>query len=86
MSDKITKLMVWLENHWKGVVLMMTLLVFLSWLAGYWLNGLIGTRFQIESAWAGLAAIAVSAGTGIATFLGNSIWNTPKGEGKGDIF
>lgn len=85
MNNKITSLMVWLENRWKGVVLCMTLLVFMSWLAGYWLNGLYGMKFPIESAWTGLAAIAVSAGTGIAKFLGDSIWNTPKNEGKGDV-
>lgn len=74
--------MKWLERRWKSVVLCMTLCLFVCWVAGFWLNGLYGKQFDLASAWAGIGAIATSAGVGIAKFLGDSVWNSPRGQGK----
>lgn len=41
-------------------------LVMLSWLFGYWSNGLYGTKFEINSCWQGLAGIVTGLG-GLAT-------------------
>lgn len=41
-------------------------LVMLSWLVGYWCNGLLGTKFEINSCWQGLAGIVTGLG-GLAT-------------------
>ena len=52
----------------KQVGLLMTFLMFflalvmLSWLYGYWSNGLWGTKFEINSCWQGLAGIVTGLG------------------------
>lgn len=60
------------EVQSKQVGLLMTFLmgtlglVMLSWLFGYWSNGLYGTHFEINSCWQGLAGIVTGLG-GLAT-------------------
>lgn len=34
--------------------------VVLSWLYGYWSNGILGTHFEISSCWTGVGAIAAA--------------------------
>lgn len=63
----------WAENQWVSLVVMMTLmlmftvlLITLSWLIGYWSNGLFGTKFELQSCWAGIGAV----GTGMLSVAG----------------
>lgn len=62
-------------------------LVLLSWLAGYWCNGLLGTHFEINSCWqglggivAGLGGVAALAGTQYAKYYLDSRYNSAEGE------
>ena len=41
-------------------------LVLLSWLVGFWMNGLYGFHFELQSCWSGLGAIAAGAGSVLA--------------------
>ena len=58
-------------------------LVMLSWLFGYWSNGLYGTHFEINSCWQGLAGIVTGLG-GLATMAAkyyiDSKYNSNNGE------
>lgn len=58
-------------------------LVMLSWLFGYWSNGLYGTHFEINSCWQGLAGIVTGLG-GLATMAAkyyiDSKYNSNDGE------
>lgn len=58
-------------------------LVMLSWLIGYWSNGLLGTKFEIGSCWQGLAGIVTGLG-GLATMAAkyyvDSRYNSNEGE------
>ena len=55
-------------------------LVLLSWLAGYWCNGLLGTHFEINSCWQGLGGVAALAGTQYAKYYLDSKYNSAEGE------
>ena len=73
----------------KQVGLLMTFLmcflalVMLSWLYGYWSNGLFGTKFEINSCWQGLAGIVTGLG-GLAAMAAkyyvDSKYNSSTGE------
>ena len=77
------------EVQSKQVGLLMTFLmgvlglVMLSWLFGYWSNGLYGTHFEINSCWQGLAGIVTGLG-GLATMAAkyyiDSKYNSNNGE------
>lgn len=77
------------EVQTKQVGLLMTFLmgilglVMLSWLFGYWSNGLYGTHFEINSCWQGLAGIVTGLG-GLATMAAkyyiDSRYNSNDGE------
>ena len=77
------------EVQSKQVGLLMTFLmgilglVMLSWLFGYWSNGLYGTHFEINSCWQGLAGIVTGLG-GLATMAAkyyiDSKYNSNDGE------
>lgn len=77
------------EVQTKQVGLLMTFLmgilglVMLSWLFGYWSNGLYGTHFEINSCWQGLAGIVTGLG-GLATMAAkyyiDSKYNSSDGE------
>ena len=77
------------EVQSKQVGLLMTFLmgilglVMLSWMFGYWSNGLYGTHFEINSCWQGLAGIVTGLG-GLATMAAkyyiDSKYNSNNGE------
>lgn len=77
------------EVQSKQVGLLMTFLmgilglVMLSWLFGYWSNGLYETHFEINSCWQGLAGIVTGLG-GLATMAAkyyiDSKYNSNDGE------
>ena len=77
------------EVQSKQVGLLMTFLmgilglVMLSWLFGYWSNGLYGTYFEINSSWQGFAGIVTGLG-GLATMAAkyyiDSKYNSNNGE------
>lgn len=67
------KFCLWAEAHWISLVVATTtallvclVLAYLSWLVGYWCNGLLGTHFDLNSCWAGIGAI----GTGMLSVAG----------------
>lgn len=66
MKNKIVALGQWGQKHWlqliviMGVVMMTFLvLVFISWLIGYWANALLGMRFELMSCWSGVTALLI---------------------------
>ena len=87
MKEKIKNFIEALQSQQVGVLmtfLMMFLaLVMLSWLYGYWSNGLFGTKFEINSCWQGLAGIVTGLG-GLAAMAAkdyvDSKYNSEHGE------
>ena len=87
MKEKIKNFIEALQSQQVGVLmtfLMMFLaLVMLSWLYGYWSNGLFGTKFEINSCWQGLAGIVTGLG-GLAAMAAkyyvDSKYNSVRGE------
>ena len=71
----------WLQKHVAvmciAVGAVMTVFVFISWAVGYYCNALYGMKFQLDSCWAGLSAIAIS-GVGIAKWIIDSVSNSAK--------
>lgn len=59
--------------------LVAALLVLLSWLYGYWSNGLYGTDFEINSCWQGISACGMGL-VGLFKWLVDSTKNSPQGE------
>lgn len=55
------------------------LVVLLSWLYGYWSNGLWGTHFEINSCWQGISACGMGL-VGLFKWLVDSTKNSPTGE------
>lgn len=53
--------------------------VLLSWLYGYWSNGLWGTKFEINSCWQGISACGMGL-VGLFKWLVDSTKNSPSGE------
>lgn len=53
--------------------------VLLSWLYGYWSNGLWGTHFEINSCWQGISACGMGL-VGLFKWLVDSTKNSPSGE------
>jgi hypothetical protein len=93
MKQKFLNAMNWAEEHWLSVVILMVLFLFfmlllilLSWLYGYWSNGLKGTKFDIASCWSGVTVV-ISGATGVAALAGaawskystDSKFNSPTG-------
>lgn len=57
----------WAQANWLALVIFLTAFwmlmlvsVVLSWLWGYWSNGLWGTHFEIGSCWTGVGAIGAA--------------------------
>lgn len=59
--------------------LVAALLVLLSWLYGYWSNGLYGTHFEINSCWQGISACGMGL-VGLFKWLVDSTKNSPAGQ------
>jgi hypothetical protein len=62
-----------------GFGLIAASLVLVSWLYGYWSNGLYGTKFEIDSCWQGLSACGVGL-IGLFKWIVDSSKNSPVGE------
>lgn len=54
-------------------------IIVMSWLYGYWSNGLFGTKFQIDSVWQGISASSVGL-VGLFKWMIDSSKNSPEGE------
>ena len=54
-------------------------IIVMSWLYGYWSNGLFGTKFQIDSVWQGISASSVGL-VGLFKWMIDSSKNSPIGE------
>lgn len=52
--------------------------VLVSWLYGYWSNGLCGTHFEINSCWQGVSACGMGL-VGLFKWLVDSTKNSPDG-------
>lgn len=61
-----------------GFGLFAALAVLISWLYGYWSNGLKGTMFDINSCWQGISACGVGL-VGLFKWLIDSSKNSPRG-------
>lgn len=97
MKDRFAEFTAWAEAHWYGIVIVTGLTVILafffvvfSWGVGYWLNALKGMKFEINSCWSGVTALAGSLGAvvslaaaGFAKYNTDSKFNTPAGVAPG---
>ncbi len=59
--------------------LIFSTIIVMSWLYGYWSNGLYGTKFQIDSVWQGISASGVGL-VGLFKWMIDSSKNSPEGE------
>ncbi|MEN6411626.1 MAG: hypothetical protein ABFC84_02545 [Veillonellales bacterium] len=80
----IVKFMNFLHDHWPGVVLTMTLILFLSALAGYWIQGITEHKWDMTAMWAGVTAIAAAAAAGYGKFWADSKYNSLTGQPPGE--
>lgn len=53
--------------------------VLISWVFGYWSNGLYNTHFEINSCWQGISTCGMGL-IGLFKWLVDSTKNSPKGE------
>lgn len=68
MKQAIKNFGEWAQANWSSViivatisVLLMLFLVIVSWLFGYWANGLFGYHFDLNSVWNGVSVAATAA-------------------------
>lgn len=73
MKNKLMAFGQWATDHWLTIVVLMsvTMIFFLcaiivSWLIGYWANALYEMKFELNSCWSGVSAVAA----GIVTIVG----------------
>ena len=94
MKSKFIKFGEWVQSNWLALIAILAVVLFvllvvivLSWLYGFWSNGLYGTKFEINSCWQGVSAV----GAGIVTVVGlakaawtkyglDSKYNSPEGQ------
>ena len=94
MQSKFLKFCEWAQSNWLALIAILAVVLFillvvivLSWLYGFWSNGLYGTKFEINSCWQGVSAV----GAGIVTVVGlakaawtkyglDSKYNSPEGQ------
>lgn len=69
----------WAQLHWFAVIIFMIVgmmnflaLVMLSWLYGFWSNGLYGTKFDLGSCWQGISVVITGFG-GVAALAKTAI-------------
>lgn len=63
------------------------LLLFLSWLIGYYANGILGTHFDLASCWGGVGAVSGGGVLAAVKYIADSWGNSEKGQmpyGKDD--
>ena len=56
------------------------LLLFLSWLIGYYANGLLGTHFDLASCWGGVGAVSGGGVLAAVKYIADSWSNSEKGQ------
>lgn len=78
MKDVLTKIKSNIGIICIGFGLFAALTVLLSWLVGYWLNGLYGMKFDINSCWQGISACGMGL-VGLMKWLVDSTKNSPAG-------
>lgn len=72
----IERLFQLLHDNWIGVILMMTLTLFVIYLVAFFANGLFSTKFDLTSCWTGVGAIATAAATGYSKWWTDSKYNS----------
>lgn len=89
----MNKLFSWLKDNWEllisGIaiyVLIFSTLLGISWLFGYWYNGITSGKFEINSCWQGLTIVLVNVLTQIGLIVTSltryntySRYNSPMG-------
>ena len=78
---KITEdLMLWLYQHFVGIIILQSVIVFLSWLGGYWIMGLATGKYDLSSCGTAMGSIAAAAATGWGKWVVDSWKNSKQGE------
>jgi len=93
IKSKLVALGKWSKNHASEIVTLIGLLICLfilivlvSWAVGYYMNGLLGYKFELGSIWQGLGACITAIGS-LLTMAGvnlgkqyiDSKYNSPQG-------
>lgn len=73
------KIMLFVRQHIIELVACGLVTVFVLWAIGYVANGLFNAKFQLESCWAGMAAIGSTGLIALLKYLTDSWLNTDKG-------
>ena len=74
------KIIDFLAERWIGVVICMVITLFIFWSVGYFCNGLFGTKFELNSAWAGVAAVSTAGFVGLGKYWTDSRHNSEPGQ------
>ena len=79
MEGKIKNLLTFLLDNWCGLILLMTLILFLVFLVGFFRNGEFNTNYNLEVVWTGVGATATAATAGIGKWFIDSRFNSKEG-------
>lgn len=63
-------------RHWIGVVIIMVITLFIFWAIGFFANSLMGAKFELNSCWAGVAAISTAGIVGLGKYYTDSRHNS----------
>ena len=69
-----------LEENWTGVILTQSFFLVLSALYGYWSQGLHDGKWDINTMWTGIGAIATAAGAAWGKWFVIGKYNTEQGK------
>lgn len=72
-----------LASNWAEVVVCMVITLFIFWSIGYFCNALIGTKFELQSCWLGVAAVTTAGVISLGKYWADSIHNTLPGQMPG---
>lgn len=70
----------WIKKHWTEVIMVLTVLLVICYIVGYFLNGLYGAAFDLGSIWVGVTAVTAWQVSGIGKYYVDSRFNTDCGK------
>lgn len=72
--------MIYIKTHWLELLILALLAVLLLWAIGYLSNGLFGTKFELQSCWAGLSTVGSAGFLAAVKYLIDSTKNSEQGQ------
>lgn len=69
-----------LIKKWDAIILIMVICIFVLFVIGYFMKGIWGFAFDLNSCWTGMAAVSTGSITGLGKYFMDSKWNSKPGE------